>query len=115
MYEITPEQYRLGARPSAQVLPARIKFMIRDILELRKSRWVPRRQKEAKKISEIHAAAHAELGIMPAKLAPGFVPLPGLARGAAPGLPGAEEAALFPAFKSNSAQGPPPCLADFKP
>jgi translation initiation factor 4G len=87
------------------VLSARTKFMIRDILELRKSRWVPRRQKEeAKKIAEIHAAAHAELGMMPPKLAPGLLPLPGLPRGAAPGAPAADDAALFPAFKTDSAR-----------
>ena len=89
---------------NAQTLSARVKFMIRDILELRKSKWVPRRQKEeAKKISEIHAAAHAELGMLPPKLTPGLLPLPGLARGAQPGLPAADDAALFPAFKSDSA------------
>lgn len=94
---------------AVQVLSARVKFMIRDILELRKSRWVPRRQKEeAKKISEIHAAAHAELGMLPAKMAPGFVPLPGLSRNAVANLPGTEEAALFPAFKTDSARPLPP-------
>ena len=76
--------------------------MLRDILELRKSRWVPRRQKEeAKKISEIHAAAHAELGMIPAMM-PGLAPLPAQARGGLPGLK--EDVELFPAFKTDGAQ-----------
>ena len=76
--------------------------MLRDILELRKSRWVPRRQKEeAKKISEIHAAAHAELGMIPSMM-PGLAPLPAQARGGLPGLK--EDVELFPAFKTDGEQ-----------
>lgn len=80
--------------------------MIRDIVELRKSKWVPRRQKEeAKKISEIHAAAHAELGMIPSAVLPGLAPLPAHSRGAVPGL--ADDVELFPAFKGD---GEPQCL-----
>lgn len=83
-----------------QALSARVKFMIRDIVELRKSKWVPRRQKEeAKKISEIHAAAHAELGMIPAAVLPGLAPLPAHSRAAVPGL--ADDVELFPAFKGD--------------
>lgn len=85
-----------------QGLSSRVRFMLRDILELRKSKWVPRRQKEeAKKISEIHAAAHAELGMMPAAMMPGLAPLPAQARGGVPGM--GEEVELFPAFKTDGA------------
>lgn len=77
--------------------------MIRDVVELRKSKWVPRRQKEeAKKISEIHAAAHAELGMIPTAVMPGLAPLPSHSRGAVPGL--ADDVELFPAFKGDGAQ-----------
>ncbi|BDA41688.1 Eukaryotic translation initiation factor isoform 4G-1 [Coccomyxa sp. Obi] len=83
-----------------KALSARVKFMIRDIVELRKSKWVPRRQKEeAKKISEIHAAAHAELGMIPAAVLPGLAPLPAHSRAAVPGL--ADDVELFPAFKGD--------------
>lgn len=77
--------------------------MLRDILELRKSKWVPRRQKEeAKKISEIHAAAHAELGMIPAAMMPGLAPLPAQVRAGVPGL-GGDDVELFPAFKTDGA------------
>ena len=77
-----------------------VRFMLRDILELRKSKWVPRRQKdEAKKISEIHAAAHAELGMIPAAMMPGLAPLPAQVRAGVPGL--GEDVELFPAFKTD--------------
>lgn len=87
---------------SRQVITSRVRFMLRDILELRKSKWVPRRQKdEAKKISEIHAAAHAELGMMPAAMMPGLAPLPVQARAGVPGL--GQDVELFPAFKTDGA------------
>jgi translation initiation factor 4G len=87
---------------NAQVLSSRVRFGIQEVLDLRKSKWVPRRQKEeAKKISEIHAAAHAELGMIPAAVMPGLGPLPALSRGAAPGL--TSDAELFPAFKGDGA------------
>lgn len=73
--------------------------MLRDILELRRSKWVPRRQKEqAKKISEVHAAAHAELGMVPAMM-PGLAPLPTQVRAGVPGM--GEDVELFPAFKTD--------------
>ena len=87
-----------------QVISSRVRFMLRDILELRKSKWVPRRQKdEAKKISEIHAAAHAELGMMPTAMMPGLAPLPVQARAGVPGM--GQDVELFPAFKTD---GVPP-------
>lgn len=84
-----------------QALSSRVRFGIQEVLDLCKSKWVPRRQKEeAKKISEIHAAAHAELGMMPTVM-PGLAPLPALSRGAAPGM--ASDMELFPAFKGDGA------------
>ena len=93
----------------SQVISSRVRFMLRDILELRKSKWVPRRQKdEAKKISEIHAAAHAELGMMPAAMMPGLAPLPVQARAGVPGM--GQDVELFPAFKTDGGPHiiPPP-------
>lgn len=47
-------------------LPSRVRFLIRDIVELRRSAWVPRREAvQARKIEEIHAEAQAELGLLP--------------------------------------------------
>ncbi|KAK9827674.1 hypothetical protein WJX81_006915 [Elliptochloris bilobata] len=82
----------------SRTLPSRTKFMIRDILDLRRSKWVPRRQKDqAKKISEIHAAAQAELGMVVPGLLPSMAALPALPRGLTPGQ--AQDVELFPAFK----------------
>ena len=49
-----------------RTLQSRIRFLIRDIVELRRSSWVPRREAvQARKIEEIHAEAQAELGLLP--------------------------------------------------
>lgn len=54
---------------------------------------------QAKKLDEIHAEAHAELGMMPALAMASLPPLPGLAQ-LGPARPAAaEEVDLFPAFK----------------
>jgi len=52
---------------------------------------------QAKKISEIHAAAQAELGMVVPGLLPAMASLPALPRGLAPGQ--AQDVDLFPAFK----------------
>lgn len=55
---------------------------------------------QAKKLDEIHAEAHAELGMMPALAMASLPPLPGLAQlGPARPAAAAEEVDLFPAFK----------------
>ena len=37
-------------------LASRIKFMCRDVIDLRKNKWIPRREKlEAKTIEQVHA------------------------------------------------------------
>merc|ERR1719172_557561 len=64
-------------------LSSRVRFMIRELEDLKKARWHPRKQKqEAKTIDEIHAEAAAQLGVaMPHR---GLKPLPGM-RGQADG------------------------------
>lgn len=43
---------------------SRVVFLIRDVMDMQKNGWVPRREKfTAKKIEEIHAEAETELGI----------------------------------------------------
>lgn len=82
----------------APILQPRIRFLIRDVVELRRSQWVPRRETlEAKKLTDIRAEAHAELGIVPATMMASLQTLPALQAGL-PGL-GTEEVELFPAFK----------------
>ena len=55
---------------------------------------------QAKKLDEIHAEAHAELGMMPALAMASLPPLPGLAQlGPARPVPKEQEVELFPAFK----------------
>lgn len=45
-------------------LASRIKFMIRDVLDMKNNKWVPRREKfTAKKIDEIRQQAETELGV----------------------------------------------------
>ncbi len=63
---------------------------------------------QAKKISEIHAAAQAELGMVVPGLLPSLAALPALPRGLAPGQ--AADVELFPAFKGGGARPRrPPC------
>lgn len=52
---------------------------------------------QAKKITEIHAEAHAELGMVPASMMASLQALPAM-QSALPGLQ-QEEIELFPAFK----------------
>ncbi|KAK9705704.1 hypothetical protein RND81_07G076600 [Saponaria officinalis] len=86
-------------------LAPRMRFMVRDILDLRSNSWVPRREEvKAKKITEIHDEAEKILGLRPGATAsirnsrpggpgnvsPGGFPInrPG-AGGMMPGMPGA--------------------------
>ena len=42
----------------------RIRFLCKDVIDLRKNKWIPRREKlEAKTIEQVHAEAAAEMGI----------------------------------------------------
>ena len=60
---------RLGAlADESSKLDSRVRFLCRDVIELRKADWVPRVKKlEAMTLSEIHAEAAAALGISPAQ------------------------------------------------
>ncbi|XWS70860.1 hypothetical protein CRYUN_Cryun03dG0085200 [Craigia yunnanensis] len=47
-------------------LAARLRFMVRDVLDLRANNWVPRREEvKAKTITEIHSEAEKNLGLRP--------------------------------------------------
>lgn len=77
---------RLTALASTPAVPSRIRFMCRDVVDLRKNKWKPRREKlEAKTIEEVHAEAAKEMGIG----------RPGGGKATVAG-PGDEERALFP-------------------
>merc|ERR1719324_795808 len=79
-------------------LSSRVRFMIRELEDLKKARWHPRKQKqEAKTIDEIHAEAAAQLGVaMPHR---GLKPLPGMRTKAD------EDRALLPGFRGGQADG----------
>jgi translation initiation factor 4G len=78
----------------SKALSSRVRFMVKDVIELRRSAWIPRREVlQAKKLEEIHAEAHAELGMMPTTLIPALeslAPLPKTVH---------DEVELFPGFK----------------
>ena len=58
---------RLQQLSVSKKLASRLRFMCRDILDLRKNNWVPRREKlQAKKLDEVRADAAAALGIIKA-------------------------------------------------
>ncbi|XP_022866098.1 eukaryotic translation initiation factor-like [Olea europaea var. sylvestris] len=90
-------------------LAARLKFMIRDVIDLRANNWIPRREEvKAKTITEIHSEAEKNLGLRPGatasirnsrpasgaqgSISPGGFPInrPG-AGGMMPGMPGARK------------------------
>lgn len=49
-----------------QRLASRMRFMVRDVLELRANKWIPRREEiKAKTINEIHSEAEQKLGLRP--------------------------------------------------
>ncbi|XP_062078448.1 eukaryotic translation initiation factor [Humulus lupulus] len=90
-------------------LAPRLRFMVRDVLDLRSNNWVPRREEvKAKTITEIHTEAEKNLGLRPGATAsirnnrglvssnqgstsPGGFPIGGRpgAGGMMPGMPGA--------------------------
>ncbi|GMH35151.1 hypothetical protein BSKO_03019 [Bryopsis sp. KO-2023] len=90
---------RLERFSKNKTLASRIKFMIRDVLDMKANNWTPRRQKfTAKKIEQIRQEAETELGIQ--------IKLPQVQRAKAAGV---EEAELFPAPAKFSRDG------DWKP
>uniref|UniRef100_A0A2P2MMB1 MI domain-containing protein n=2 Tax=Rhizophora mucronata TaxID=61149 RepID=A0A2P2MMB1_RHIMU len=57
---------RLKELSSNPQLVPRLRFMIRDVLDLRGNNWVPRREEvKAKTITEIHSEAEKNLGLRP--------------------------------------------------
>jgi len=59
---------RLKALSESEAMDSRVRFLCRDVIELRKADWVPRVKKlEAMTLNEIHAEAAAALGIAPAQ------------------------------------------------
>jgi len=56
---------RLQQLSASKRLASRLRFLCRDMLDLRKNNWVPRREKlQAKKLDEVRADAAAALGII---------------------------------------------------
>ncbi|KFM25979.1 Eukaryotic translation initiation factor isoform 4G-1 [Auxenochlorella protothecoides] len=54
----------LSKLANARGYPSRIRFVIRDVIELRTQHWVPRREAfTAKKLEDVRAVAAAELGL----------------------------------------------------
>ncbi|KAF5725884.1 eukaryotic translation initiation factor isoform 4G-1 isoform X1 [Tripterygium wilfordii] len=57
---------RLKELTTNSQLAPRMRFMVRDVLDLRASNWVPRREEvKAKTITEIHSEAEKNLGLRP--------------------------------------------------
>ena len=86
---------------SSMALPSRVRFMLRDVSDLRAARWVPRRAAPtAKKLADVHADAAAELGMaVPPALLPVVAGLPALPAGLLAGAPPDDDVDLFPAFR----------------
>ncbi|CAK7338166.1 unnamed protein product [Dovyalis caffra] len=57
---------RLKELSSNPQLAPRLRFMVRDVLDLRTNNWIPRREEvKAKTITEIHSEAEKNLGLRP--------------------------------------------------
>ncbi|CAI9779672.1 unnamed protein product [Fraxinus pennsylvanica] len=106
-------------------LAPRLRFMIRDVLDLRSNNWVPRREVvKAKTITEIHSEAEKNLGLRPGatasmrnnrniasgpqgSISPGGLPInrPG-AGGMMPGMPGTRKMPGMPGFDNDNWEVP---------
>ncbi|KAA8521712.1 hypothetical protein F0562_012385 [Nyssa sinensis] len=100
-------------------LAPRLRFMVRNVLDLRANNWVPRREEvKAKTITEIHSEAEKNLGLRPGATAnlrnghnmgplgvmgPGGFPItrPG-SGGMMPGMPGTRKMPGMPGFDTDS-------------
>ncbi|XP_044464033.1 eukaryotic translation initiation factor-like [Mangifera indica] len=109
---------RLKDLTSNPQLAPRLRFMVRDVLDLRASNWVPRREEvKAKTITEIHSEAEKNLGLRPGATAsirnnrspgaqgvttPGSMPItrPGLG-GMMPGMPGTRKMPGMPGIDND--------------
>ncbi|KAE8705931.1 Eukaryotic translation initiation factor isoform 4G-1 [Hibiscus syriacus] len=103
-------------------LASRLKFMVRDVLDLRTNNWVPRREEvKAKTITEIHSEAEKTLGLRPGATAsirnkpvsggptssgPGGFPItrPGTG-GLMPGMPGTRRMPGMPGMDNDNWDG----------
>lgn len=104
-------------------LAPRLRFMVRDVLDLRANNWVPRREEvKAKTITEIHSEAEKNLGLRPGSMAmmrngrntealgglsPGGFPVarPGFG-GMMPGMPGTRKMPGMPGLESDNWEVP---------
>ncbi|XVE97324.1 hypothetical protein REPUB_Repub03eG0009800 [Reevesia pubescens] len=104
-------------------LAPRLRFMVRDVLDLRANNWVPRREEvKAKTISEIHSEAEKNLGLRPGAAAiirhghnsgalggisPGGFPVtrPG-SGGMMPGMPGIRKMPGMPVLDADNWEVP---------
>ncbi|KAH7569254.1 hypothetical protein JRO89_XS06G0131600 [Xanthoceras sorbifolium] len=100
-------------------LAPRLRFMVRDVLDLRSNNWVPRREEvKAKTITEIHSEAEKNLGLRPGATAsmrnnrvsgapgaisPGGLPInrPGTG-GMMPGMPGTRKMPGMPGIDNDN-------------
>ncbi|XP_052183230.1 eukaryotic translation initiation factor-like [Diospyros lotus] len=112
----------LSANPQ---LAPRLRFMIRDVLDLRANNWVPRREEvRAKTITEIHSEAEKNLGLRPGttagirtgrgivssgqgSISPGGFPInrPG-SGGMMPGMPGKRQMPGMPGIDNDNWEVP---------
>ncbi|XP_060210107.1 eukaryotic translation initiation factor-like isoform X3 [Lycium barbarum] len=105
-------------------LVSRLRFMVRDVLDLRANKWVPRREEvKAKTINEIHSEAEKTLGLRPGatasirnsrvppgpqgNLGPSGYPInrPGTG-GMMPGMPGARKMPGMPGMDNDNWEVP---------
>ncbi|KAL9151111.1 hypothetical protein ABFS82_11G031600 [Erythranthe guttata] len=114
----------LAANPQ---LAARLRFMVRNVLDLRTNNWVPRREEvKAKTISEIHTEAEKNMGLRPGATAgmrnnravpsggaqgsispSGYINRPG-AGGMMPGMPGIRKMPGMPGIDDGNWEVPKP-------
>ncbi|CAN6279166.1 unnamed protein product [Urochloa humidicola] len=98
-------------------LAPRLRFMARDVLDLRSNNWVPRREEiKAKKISEIHTEAEMKLGLRLGStantgaggpLSPGAFPMNGPGTGGMmPGMPGTRKMPGMPGLDNDNWEVP---------
>lgn len=79
----------------------RIRFVVKDVVDLRSQNWVARRETyTAKKLDEIRTEAQAELGIVDVEI-PGLTPLISTMDNLPGGSNRGDDVELFPAFKGN--------------
>lgn len=70
---------RLELLTQDKAMAARIRFVIKDVADLKRSNWVPRREVfTAKKLDEVRAQAEAELGMISSSIAASLPTLPAM-------------------------------------